>query len=112
MQAVIRVGHNCLPALEVCTQHKWMALHPGDYGPGLHSILETKQEDKDQKNTRGKINGSSVFSVFFSIQFSSELLVPEMPAIEMCGLHDMMKLHGFSVVALRSLSLPENHDGE
>lgn len=65
MQAVIRVGHNCLPALEVCTQHKWMALHPGDYGPGLHSILETKQEDKDQKNMREKINGSSVFSVFF-----------------------------------------------
>lgn len=36
-----------------------------------------------------------------------------MPAIyiEMCGLHDMMKLDGFSFVALTSLSLSENHDG-
>lgn len=55
-----------------------------------------------------------VYSQFFFllIQFCSKLLVPEVPATEMCGVHDMMKLDGFSFVALRSLSLSENHDGD
>lgn len=53
-----------------------------------------------------------VYSQFFSIKFFSELLVLEMPAIVMCGRHDMTKLDGFSFVALTSLSLSENHDGD
>ena len=49
-QAVIRIGHDRLPALEVRTQHKWMAFHPGDYGSCFHSNLEEKQEDPHQTN--------------------------------------------------------------
>lgn len=60
MQAVIGIGHNCFSALEVCAQHKWMAVHPGDYGPGFHSILEAKEEDKHQNITGVKINVSVV----------------------------------------------------
>lgn len=59
-QAVIRIGHNCLPALEVCAQHKWMAFHPGDYGSGFHSNLEHKQEAQDHTNGRKKTNVNSV----------------------------------------------------
>lgn len=66
-QAVIWIGHNRLSALEVCTQHKWMTVHPGDYGPGFHSILEAKQEDKHQRNTEVKINASTVLLCNFAL---------------------------------------------
>lgn len=62
-QAVIRISHYGLATLEVCTQHKWMALHPGYYCSGLHSNLEHKQEAQDHTDSREKISVSCVSSL-------------------------------------------------
>lgn len=50
-QAVIRIGHNCLPALEVGTQHKWIAFHPRDYGLGFHSNLKQSMTIRIKDNS-------------------------------------------------------------
>lgn len=62
MQAVIRIGHNSLPTLEVCTQNKWIAIHPGDYGSGLHSNLEHNWKIYDHTIGGEIINVNTVLS--------------------------------------------------